>query len=214
MASASCLLSANCLLQPLPWPYSSGPGLTEGLAEVVTRWPVQLGKLCIGWHPCLLAPRALPAACSLNILSTSWMGIWQDLNIRGEARGGVCGACPGGGLPAGGIGACCNPCCAALGIGLCALIRSILNCLQFPSWGKGGGKPGEVAVVCSESGDSGAVGKPEASWQSCVEFLGRATGNLRRKPDSFRPGKEERASGQCGQRQALRGLCPGEMLGD
>lgn len=31
---------------------------------------------------------------------------------------------------------------SGIGIRLCTLIRSILNCLQFPSWGKGGGRLG------------------------------------------------------------------------
>lgn len=45
--------------------------------------------------------------------------------------------------------------------------------------GKGRREAGEVAMVCGESGDSGTVGKPEASWQSFVEFLGIGAGNLR-----------------------------------
>ena len=36
----------------------------------------------------LLSPGSLsPAACSLNIISTSWRPVWQDWNIRrGEAQ--------------------------------------------------------------------------------------------------------------------------------
>lgn len=132
--------------------------------------------------PSLLASRTLPAACSLNILSTSWKRIWQDLNIRGEARG-ARGASV---APARGRGAGVLP---AGGILQFPLSSTWHQPLHFDSFyfklssisllGKGRREAGEVAVVCRESGDSGAVGKPEASWQSCAEFLGIGTGHLR-----------------------------------
>lgn len=63
---------------------------------------------------------------------------------------------------------------------------------------------------CRETGDSGAVRKPEASWQSCAEFLGIGTGHLRGKPGSFRPGKEE-VEVSVARGRELRDLCLGEM---
>lgn len=75
----------------------SAPVLTGRLVEVGAGWLFQLARLWIAWHPSLLASCALPAAWSLNILSTSWKRIWQDLNIRGEARGASAWGVGGGG---------------------------------------------------------------------------------------------------------------------
>lgn len=51
--------------------------------------------------------------------------------------------------------------------------------------GKGRREAGEGATVCGESGDSGTVGKPEASWQGCVEFLGIGARKLKVKAREF-----------------------------
>lgn len=167
------LVATAHFLQPLPWPSSSGPGLTEGLVEVAACWLFLLEQLSIGWHPPLLALRALPAACSLNIPSTSWMRIWQDLNIREEAwgEGALLWCLWGGGFQQEGFKPAAIP-----------AERHWHQALHFDSFyfklssisllGKGRREAGEVAMVCGESGDAGTVGKPEASWQGCVEFLG------------------------------------------
>lgn len=51
--------------------------------------------------------------------------------------------------------------------------------------GKGRREAGEVALVCGESGDAGTVGKPEASWQGCVEFLGIGARKFKVKAREF-----------------------------
>lgn len=62
--------------------------------------------------------------------------------------------------------------------------------------GKGRREAGEGATVCAESGDSGTVGKPEASWQGCVEFLGIGARKLKVKAREFSGWSGRGAGGQ------------------
>lgn len=125
----------------------------------------------------LLHPPALPPPGSLGPASSlqSEHRLYQlETSLAGlEPKGGGtegAQACLGEACRQEGAGPASGACCAARGASLCALICSILNCLQFPSWGREEGW-GWRGGIRNELGDSEVDGKPEAGRQSCVEFL-------------------------------------------
>lgn len=154
--------------RPLLWALGSQKGLQGGR----WRWrPASLVGLLLH-PPALLPPGSLGPAGSLQSehhlyqLEASLAGLEQKGGgtERAQARLGEA-------FQREGAGPASRACCAARGSSLCALICSILNCLQFPSWGREEGR-GWRGGIGNELGDSEVDGKPEAGRQSCVEFWG------------------------------------------
>ena len=88
----------------------------------------------------------------------------------GAQRGAQC--LPWGGLPAGGSQPPSDSCGTALGISLCTLICSILNGLQFPSWGRERREEGGAAEgIWSKSEALRAGGKPRSQLAELCGIL-------------------------------------------
>ena len=158
-----------------PWPaISLGPQLTEGPPG--WRWR-QTSPAEPHLNPSMLLSPGSPSPAS-NLQSehhlyqphASLAGFKHGSEREvGAQRGAQC--LPQGGLPAGGSPPPSDSCGTALGISPCTLICSILNGLQFPSWGRERREEGGAAEgMWSKSGALGPVGNLEARWRSCVEF--------------------------------------------